>query len=89
VSRPTPPPHDRVLDERGTRCPMPVVALARMVNARPEDRLLLLADDPAAETDVPAWCRLRQRTLAWVGDSPDGRGRAYLVVPLEASPAEA
>ena len=83
------PAHDRLLDERGQRCPMPVIALARMTNALPEARLLLLSDDAAAETDVPAWCRLRHRTLAWVGDSPDGRGRAYLVVPLDPpTPAE-
>jgi TusA-related sulfurtransferase len=83
VSASTPPPYDRVLDERGRRCPMPVIALARMTTALPAARLLLLSDDAAAETDVPAWCGLRGRTLAWVGDAPDGRGRAYLVVPLE------
>ena len=77
----TPPSHDRVLDERGKVCPMPVIALARMTNALPDARLLLLSDDPASESDVPAWCGLRDRVLAWVGDAPDGRGRAYLVVP--------
>ena len=83
MSASTAPPYDRVLDERGRRCPMPVIALARMTTALPSARLLLLSDDAAAETDVPAWCGLRGRTLAWVGDAPDGRGRAYLVVPLE------
>jgi TusA-related sulfurtransferase len=75
-----PPPHDRVLDERGTVCPLPVIALARASADDPAARLLLLADDPAAEYDVPAWCGLRGRVLAWVGDPPDGRGRAYLVM---------
>jgi TusA-related sulfurtransferase len=75
-----PPPHDRVLDERGTVCPLPVIALARASTDQPAARLLLLADDPAAESDVPAWCGLRGRVLEWVGDSPDGHGRAYLVV---------
>ena len=78
---PTTADYDRVLDERGTRCPMPVVNLARMTNADPTKRLLLLADDPAAESDVPAWCRLRHRVLAWHGTAPDGRGSAWLVVP--------
>jgi cysteine desulfurase len=85
VSQPTtdgaPPAHDKVLDERGKVCPLPVIALARISNALPEARLLLLSDDPAAESDVPAWCALRGRLLEWVGDAPDGRGRAYLVVP--------
>jgi len=44
----TPPAYDRILDERGKVCPMPVISLARMTNALPEARLLLLADDAAA-----------------------------------------
>ncbi len=75
------PAYDVVLDERGRLCPLPVIALARAAAADPAARVLLLADDPAAETDVPAWCALRQRTLAWAGDAPDGRGRAYVVSP--------
>ncbi len=78
----TPPAHDRVLDERGTVCPLPVIALARASADEPTARLLLLADDPAAEHDVPAWCGLRGRVLEWVGDAPDGAGRAYLVAPV-------
>jgi TusA-related sulfurtransferase len=75
------PAHDRVLDERGRLCPLPVIALARASVDDPTARLLLLADDPAAVSDVPAWCGLRGRVLAWVGDAPDGHGRAFLVVP--------
>ena len=75
------PGHDVLLDERGRLCPLPVIALARAAVADPEARILLLADDVAAETDVPAWCSLRGRVLAWAGDAPDGRGRAYLVTP--------
>jgi len=75
------PAHDLVLDERGRRCPIPIIALARAVSVEaPPARVLLLADDPAAETDVPAWCSMRGRTLAWTGAAADGRGRAYLVV---------
>jgi TusA-related sulfurtransferase len=77
----TVPDHDRVLDERGRLCPLPVIALARASADDPAARLLLLADDPAAASDVPAWCGLRGRVLEWVGDAPDGAGRAYLVVP--------
>ena len=75
------PAYDVVLDERGRLCPLPVIALGRAAVADPDARVLLLADDPAAETDVPAWCELRGRTLAWTGDAPDGQGRAYVVVP--------
>jgi tRNA 2-thiouridine synthesizing protein A len=49
-----------VVDARGLRCPMPVVALARAAaNVELGTQLVLLSDDPAAATDVPAWCRLR------------------------------
>ena len=76
------PDYDVLLDERGSRCPVPVIALAREVKADPARRLLLLSDDPAADTDIPAWCSLRRRRLAWTGPAPDGGGgHAYLVVP--------
>ena len=75
------PRHDRVIDERGKRCPVPIITLARMVSVMPDARLLLLADDAAASSDVPAWCALRGRTLEWTGPAPDGHGQAFLVVP--------
>jgi tRNA 2-thiouridine synthesizing protein A len=49
-----------VLDCRGQRCPLPVIALARRLPAvEVGDVVRLLADDPAAAYDVPAWCRMR------------------------------
>ncbi len=49
-----------VLDCRGQRCPLPVIALARRLPDLPVDGVLrVLADDPAAANDIPAWCRLR------------------------------
>jgi len=49
-----------VLDCRGQRCPMPIVALARRLPSLPMGTVLrVLADDPAAGADLPAWCRLR------------------------------
>jgi tRNA 2-thiouridine synthesizing protein A len=51
---------DDVLDCRGQRCPLPVIALARRLPQLPVGTVLrVLADDPAAANDVPAWCRLR------------------------------
>jgi tRNA 2-thiouridine synthesizing protein A len=48
------------LDCRGQRCPLPVIALARRLPALPIGEVLtVLADDPAAANDIPAWCRLR------------------------------
>jgi tRNA 2-thiouridine synthesizing protein A len=49
-----------VLDCRGQRCPLPVIALARRLPDLPVGAVLrVLADDPAADTDIRAWCRLR------------------------------
>ncbi len=49
-----------LLDCRGQRCPLPVIALARRLPHLPVGAVLrVLADDPAAALDVPAWCRMR------------------------------
>ena len=51
---------DEVLDCRGQRCPLPVIALARRLGELPVGAVLrVLADDPAAAGDIPAWCRMR------------------------------
>ncbi|WP_020393345.1 sulfurtransferase TusA family protein [Kribbella catacumbae] len=52
------------LDCRGMLCPLPVIKLAQ---AFPDlaigDTITILADDPAAATDIPAWCRMRSQEL--------------------------
>ena len=53
-------PPAEVLDCLGQRCPLPVIALARRLPHLPLGAVLrVLADDPAAANDIPAWCRLR------------------------------
>lgn len=50
------------LDCLGQRCPLPVIALAkRIVSAEVGETIRVLADDPAAAHDIPAWCRLRSQ----------------------------
>lgn len=62
-----------VLDCRGQRCPLPVIELARRIADVPPGGLVALeADDPAAATDVPAWCRLRAQEYVGERRSPDG-----------------
>lgn len=57
-------PAGPVVDSRGRACPLPVLDLARTVDALPPGTpVTLLADDPAAVHDVPAWCRLTGTTL--------------------------
>jgi len=54
-----------ILDCRGQRCPLPVIALARRLPALPVGATLrVLADDPAAAVDIPAWCRMRGQGYA-------------------------
>jgi TusA-related sulfurtransferase len=51
---------DRELDCRGLKCPLPVITLARQIADVPVGGVLtVLADDPAARVDIPAWCRMR------------------------------
>ena len=71
-------PPDRVLDARGERCPLPVIRLARLVRDEPALRsVTLLATDPAAAHDVPAWCRMRGQRLVEARD--EGDHTAYVV----------
>jgi TusA-related sulfurtransferase len=62
-----------ILDQRGRRCPLPIVELARHVGDVPVGELIgVAADDPAAGLDVPAWCRMRGHEYAGQDTAPDG-----------------
>ncbi len=66
------------VDALGRRCPLPVIELARRIQEVPVGALVeLLADDPAAALDVPAWCRMRRQE--YVGERPAATGTGYLV----------
>ncbi|MEZ5115495.1 MAG: sulfurtransferase TusA family protein [Candidatus Nanopelagicales bacterium] len=69
------------LDQRGQRCPIPIVTLARARRAYPPGSVVaLVADDPGAQADVPAWCRLKGAELLGTTAPRDGGpGTAYLV----------
>ncbi|WP_283133793.1 sulfurtransferase TusA family protein [Rhizohabitans arisaemae] len=48
------------IDALGRKCPIPIIMLAEQINQVPLGAVIaVLADDPAAYTDVPAWCRLK------------------------------
>ena len=64
-----------ILDCRGQLCPLPVIALARRLPHLPVGAALrVLADDPAAANDIPAWCRMRDQEFVGAVDTPDGPG---------------
>jgi tRNA 2-thiouridine synthesizing protein A len=57
-----------LLDCRGQRCPLPIIELAKRIAGVPVGAvLMLLADDPAARSDVPAWCRMQRQD--YLGES--------------------
>jgi tRNA 2-thiouridine synthesizing protein A len=63
-------PAVEVLDCRGMRCPLPVIMLARRLPQVPIGTVIrVLADDPAAAVDIPAWCRLREQE--YLGSAAD------------------
>ena len=48
------------IDALGRKCPIPIIMLAQRINEVPIGSIIaVLADDPAAETDVPAWCMMK------------------------------
>jgi len=70
--------HGAVVDARGERCPLPVIRLARVVSEDPELRAVtVLATDPAAAHDIPAWCRMRGHRYVTARD--EGDHTAYVV----------
>ncbi|MBO3084154.1 sulfurtransferase TusA family protein [Cellulomonas sp. zg-ZUI188] len=55
------------VDARGLRCPAPVIQLARAAAQAPGGtELTVLATDPAAVHDVPAWARMRGHQMVGV-----------------------
>ena len=63
----------RLVDATGMRCPVPVHLLARAVARVPAGtEVTLLADDPLAAVDVPAWCH--DRGMALEEAARDGGG---------------
>ena len=66
---------DLELDCRGMLCPLPVIELGKRYAEVPVGAVVaVLADDVAARTDIPAWCRMRGQE--YVGEEEPGR---YLV----------
>lgn len=62
-----------LLDCRGQRCPLPVIALARRIGeVAIGAEVEVAADDPAARADLPAWCRLRGQRYLGESRAPDG-----------------
>jgi tRNA 2-thiouridine synthesizing protein A len=67
------------LDCRAVRCPMPVIELARhLPDVEVGQLIAVVAHDPAAAVDVPAWCRMKAQEYVGADAAEDGAPR-YVV----------
>jgi len=70
---------DVELDCRDMRCPLPIIRLANNIgDIAVGQTMAVIANDPAARADVPAWCRMRRQE--YVGEDTAADGIARFVV---------
>jgi tRNA 2-thiouridine synthesizing protein A len=68
-----PPAAALTLDALGKKCPIPIIMLAdRIREVRIGQLVEVLADDPAAKTDLPAWCALKSQEFVQASSLPVG-----------------
>lgn len=73
------PRADVRLNERGHRCPMPVIAIARAAKDAPPGTVIAVAcTDAGAASDIPAWCEMRG--VDFLGSAPEQDGAMTYVV---------
>src|ERR1017187_9916917 len=57
---PTRPAPALTIDALGRKCPIPIIMLAERIREIPIGATIaVLADDPAARPDIPAWCMMK------------------------------
>jgi tRNA 2-thiouridine synthesizing protein A len=62
-----------VIDALGRECPIPIIMLAEQIRDVPVGSVIaVLADDPAAYSDIPAWCSLKSHDCAFRVDLASG-----------------
>lgn len=68
-----PPVPALTIDALGRKCPVPIILLAGRIREVPVGSLVsVLADDPAARTDLPAWCGLKSHEFVVETTLPQG-----------------
>jgi tRNA 2-thiouridine synthesizing protein A len=61
------------IDALGRKCPIPIIMLADQIRDVPVGAVIaVLADDPAAYTDIPAWCGLKSHDCVFRADYATG-----------------
>lgn len=73
ASPPYPPEPQVIIDALGRKCPIPIIMLAEQIRDVPVGGVIaVLADDPAAYSDVPAWCQMKSHECVFRTDLPSG-----------------
>ena len=61
------------IDALGRKCPIPIIMLAERIREVPVGQLIaVLADDPAAQTDIPAWCMIKSHEFVRITELASG-----------------
>jgi tRNA 2-thiouridine synthesizing protein A len=61
------------IDALGRKCPIPIIWLAQQIGDIPVGAVIaVLADDPAAYSDIPAWCALKSHDCVFRVDHATG-----------------
>ena len=61
------------IDALGRKCPIPIIMLAEQIRDVPVGEIIaVLADDPAAYTDVPAWCGMKSHEFVFRDELESG-----------------
>jgi tRNA 2-thiouridine synthesizing protein A len=61
------------IDALGRKCPIPIIMLADQIRDVPVGAVIaVLADDPAAYTDVPAWCGMKSHEFVFRSELDSG-----------------
>ncbi len=62
----------KTLDTRGMACPMPIVKAKKAIEElNPGEVLEVIADDPGAREDFPAWCEQTGHILLEIKEEGD------------------
>jgi tRNA 2-thiouridine synthesizing protein A len=61
------------IDALGRKCPIPIIMLAGQIRDVPVGSVIaVLADDPAAYSDIPAWCALKSHDCVFRAEHATG-----------------
>jgi tRNA 2-thiouridine synthesizing protein A len=69
---------DVEIDSSGLNCPLPVLKARKALSAMETgQRLHLVATDPGANKDIPAFCKMTGNTLL---ESSEAEGKLYFMI---------